>query len=795
MKKLIIFCILILAPFLKINSQGYHLEFQYQIDGFAIDHPGITQTTYDLLIDDYVDSSITNLDGLYVLEHIGANLIIINNLALTSLSGLHNIISIDSNLVIQNNNSLSNLEGFTKLDTIGGSLIISQNNSLVNFIGLDSLKLIGVDVNISENNSLINFAGLGNFNEIFRDFIISDNNSLYSLEGVESLNIIHGDLHILNNASLMSLSGLNNLFSVEYFEITSASILNFEGLNSLSSIGESLRITELSSATNLLGLESLTSIGGALMIENNESLINLAGLDNLNSVAKKIRIKFNKSLKNLTGLNKITTINEIIHIDDNNALKNLEGLNNVTTITGDLSISNNPALTIIESLNKVTSISGNVYFYNNDSLRSLNGLNNLTSVGGNFTLLQCYFPNLNGLNNLNSIGGRLTIDEVWPLESFDALSNLNTIGGGLYISRNYSIDNLLGLNNLTAINGSLHIDANSLISLTGIDNIDPSTITGLEIAFNDWLSYCDIKSICEYLANPAGNVYVYANDAACYSAGTIISRCENHPCLPGGVTFSSQAEINDFLNNYPYCKIIDGDVIINGTDINDLSPLLSLKSIKGDLSIYNNDILTTLDGLNNIQTIEGDLRIGNDTRGGNPSLVSLAALENLTYLKGSLFIEQNTALPGLTGLENVQAGFLDGIYIKNNPILSDCDIQSICNYLASGSPSVDLSNNSTGCNTETEVKEACTFGVPDNNDLSLKINLSVSNDLININIPNLDEKSIKFQILDETGKVLSVIDLNNPITSVDISQLTPGLYFGYFKGVNIHCVKKIIKYW
>ena len=42
-------------------------------------------------------------------------------------------------------------------------------------------------------------------------------------------------------------------------------------------------------------------------------------------------------------------------------------------------------------------------------------------------------------------------------------------------------------------------------------------------------------------------------------------------CLPEGITFTTQQQIDDFQTNYPGCTEIEGDVEISGDDISNLS--------------------------------------------------------------------------------------------------------------------------------------------------------------------------------------------------------------------------------
>jgi len=54
-------------------------------------------------------------------------------------------------------------------------------------------------------------------------------------------------------------------------------------------------------------------------------------------------------------------------------------------------------------------------------------------------------------------------------------------------------------------------------------------------------------------------------------------------CLPDGITFTTQAQIDSFAIIYPNCTEIEGDVLIggwNGSDISNLNGLNVLSSIE-----------------------------------------------------------------------------------------------------------------------------------------------------------------------------------------------------------------------
>jgi hypothetical protein len=131
------------------------------------------------------------------------------------------------------------------------------------------------------------------------------------------------------------------------------------------------------------------------------------------------------------------------------------------------------------------------------------------------------------------------------------------------------------------------------------------------------------------------------------------------PCLPEGISFYTQEEIDNFQTNYPGCTEIEGNVLIgtynflDSTNIANLNSLNVLTVIEGSLIIAGNNLLTSLSGLNNLTSIGGNLEIGYGFYGGNPALISVTGLESLNTIEGSLFITYNDALTSLTGLENL----------------------------------------------------------------------------------------------------------------------------------------------
>jgi len=178
------------------------------------------------------------------------------------------------------------------------------------------------------------------------------------------------------------------------------------------------------------------------------------------------------------------------------------------------------------------------------------------------------------------------------------------------------------------------------------------------------------------------------------------------PCLQGGITFSSQAQLDSFKINFPTCNKIDGHVSIYGNDINNLDSLINITSIGGSLEI-STDSLNDLEGLNNLEIIEGYLNINS-----NIILKNLDALDSLEEITGYLLISGNPVLNSISGLGNVSSESIDDLTITYNDSLSNCQAQSVCDYLSDPNGKILIAYNAPGCNNPPEIAHNCGITLP-----------------------------------------------------------------------------------
>jgi hypothetical protein len=228
------------------------------------------------------------------------------------------------------------------------------------------------------------------------------------------------------------------------------------------------------------------------------------------------------------------------------------------------------------------------------------------------------------------IGGDISIQGNDALTGLAGLGSLTYIGGNLNISYNSVLTSLTGLDALNSIIGNLSINNNPhLVSLTGL-GANTSIGGGLYIQNNEELISCEIQSICDYLAIPGNTAEIFGNAFGCSSLGQIQNACGILVTCLDSIFFNSQAEIDAYPIDYPGCNTVIGNVIISGSDIINLNGLNQINTIEGNLTIAENDALTSLMGLNMVSFIGGNLWIS-----GNNVLTDLTGLGSVASIGGT----------------------------------------------------------------------------------------------------------------------------------------------------------------
>jgi len=703
--------------------EGIDFTTQSQVDSFQILHPNCTEIAGNVSI---CGDDITNLNGLDVLISIRGDLMI----------GFLNWDSVNPFLI--------NLEGLNNINSISGSLLIIGNTSLTSLSGLNGLTFIGEDLNIGVfgynwgawsplgNPELTNITALSNVSAIGGDILILANNNLSSIAGLESLTTVNGDISFVSNSLLSSLSHLENLTYINgSLALTNNSFIDLEGLDNIDSIGNNFSVQGEDSLLNLNSLEDLIYVGGDLNIVGNEQLSSLTGIDNIESESIiQLGIYNNPSLS---------------HCEVQSICDYLLSPNGSVIIYGNASGCNSPIEVSSACGNSTPCLPfGNYYFFSQSDIDSFQSnypncyqLNGLVKINGDD------IDNLDGLSSVTMVNGALQIRNNPNLNNITGLSNLHIITGLLHIYGSDYLGSLSGLNSLTYIGEKLIImKANSLHNLTGLEEL--SYIGGdLSLRHNESLS--SLNGLNK-LSHIGGNVEIEYNPNLQDFSG-----CDALSSIGGAMRI----------------HYMDGLASMDG--------LHNLSLIGGGVNLYANESLSSLEGLANLNYIGGGLYIRSIH-----NLTNLTGLENLSSIDGNLEIWQNEKLCDISAISNISAYSIGGLRISWNPLLSECAIQNICEYIGyTPSWDINIEDNASGCNSQEEVEEACeSVSVSEymtQQFLSLYPNPSSTQ--ITIELPTTLNKNTVLTICNLNGQELITRQVTEQLTVIDVSGLPKGVYF------------------
>lgn len=337
---------------------------------------------------------------------------------------------------------------------------------------------------------------------------------------------------------------------------------------------------------------------------------------------------------------------------------------------------------------------------------------NCTKIEGDVIISGNDIKNLNGLSVLTSVQNKLNIEYNDSLISLSGLNNVTNIGSNLIIEFNNSLNNISDLGSLTRIGGDFEIRRNEkLTDLSGLNSLE-----SIEKTFS-----------------------VYKN--------------ENLKNFEGLEALESIGE---------YLYVYFNPSLINLSGINNISTT-------GGLIVYNNKRLKTLAGLELLETINDDIYIY-----FNDSLIEIADLMNVSSINGELWIHDNPLLLSLKGIDNIDANTIEQVLIHNNYSLSECEVKSICDFIAMGETSDGPLNNAEGCNTTNQIKAACEALSIYNAQTSEIINIypnPANQAFIEVRTTNVIES---IRIFNQYGQ--NIVNQLGPYNRINISSLKQGFY-------------------
>ncbi|MEP2935811.1 MAG: T9SS type A sorting domain-containing protein [Gilvibacter sp.] len=393
----------------------------------------------------------------------------------------------------------------------------------------------------------------------------------------------------------------------EGLHIVGSDITNLDGLDVIEAVYPYLTI-EATNLTDLSGLEQVTAVGN-LTITNNLLLETTSGLEDIHFDF--IKVTGNASLTTMAGLSQLSLSSvPTVEVRNNDLLTDLSGLEGVLNVAG---------LIVNDNLN----------------LGSLAGLDNLEEVS-NATMLVRNNANLTTLSGPTNVvfvdsGAGVTTLEIIDNDGLTMIPN-NLVGAGSVVNSVF-----VGFNDV----------------LTSIDGLDEGIITldgNLTILDNPLLTTCDAPIICSFVNDfEAGATFVISGNAAgCDSFEQIEDSCSFCPSV--SLVFNSQADIDNFAIDYPDCSFVAGSVTISGADIVDLSGLSGISSIGEQLTIEDNDMLTTLSGWDEVALLGPTAKI---TIQDNPLLEELTTFFGV--LNEGLILKNLPVLTSLAGFDGVSS--------------------------------------------------------------------------------------------------------------------------------------------
>lgn len=132
-------------------------------------------------------------------------------------------------------------------------------------------------------------------------------------------------------------------------------------------------------------------------------------------------------------------------------------------------------------------------------------------------------------------------------------------------------------------------------------------------------------------------------------------------CPSGTITLNTQQDVIDFSVNYSNCTDVIGNLVIDGANIVDLTPLNSIETISGRLDIFNTSCLDIQ--FDNLVDLGGRFLIDNNTL-----LDKISGFGSLDNVGGQFVIRNNDQLDSLLGFQNFTIAN-DDFWIVTNPEL------------------------------------------------------------------------------------------------------------------------------
>ena len=689
-----------------------------------------------------LNARIFDLGGLSGLNHIQGAFEFRGNPHVTDASGLSLLERVDGDVHLSDNDALESWgDGLSKLAEVSGSLYVSGNAKLTSLL-LGHLPGVGDKVDINNNDALseIDLTGITSLTTL----LLTANNSLVDVSGFANLGSLSDSLYVRNNASLDNLGGLSKLTVVPGgVYINGNPRLSELGLSGLAEVQGDIELIGNAGVgrMSLAGLEALSTVGGSLTIKDNRLLYSLDGLTSLEMVGGSFVLQGNPSLPDVHGLLALASVAGDLSATGNGALRDCSGLSTVlgwgaesSGVGGGSSISNASGCS---SVDEVLSFSGTlaarpsycvtpektvlttkaevdtfqeVYGPCDTTLYGLRIGNLDDSYGAGYSVDRCesvslgYSGNssraaclnarifdLGGLSGLNHIQGAFEFRGNPHVTDASGLSLLERVDGDVHLSDNDALESWGdGLSKLAEVSGSLYVSGNAKLTSLLLGHL-PGVGDKVDINNNDALSEIDLTGITSLTT-----LLLTANNSL-----VDVSGFANLGSLSDSLYVRNNASL-DNLGGLSKLTVVPGGVYINGNPRLSELGLSGLAEVQGDIELIGNAGVgrMSLAGLEALSTVGGSLTIKD-----NRLLYSLDGLTSLEMVGGSFVLQGNPSLPDVHGLLAL-ASVAGDLSATGNGALRDCSgLSTVLGWGAesSGVGGGSSISNASGCSSVDEV--------------------------------------------------------------------------------------------
>jgi|GEM_PF-3205299 len=351
------------------------------------------------------------------------------------------------------------------------------------------------------------------------------------------------------------------------------------------------------------------------------------------------------------------------------------------------------------------------------------------------------YPNCTAFGNLNISGGDIT--DLTPLSQIVSVSGL--------VITNTGLNSLAGLESLSVLSGQIFMEISNnsnLTSISALSNVtDSAGLDTIQISDNPLLQ--SLEGL-EWVINPL-DLFIFNNDSLLNLMG--LSATETLETL----------------------------IVRGNSSLQDFTGLNSNTILNSALIIDDNDNLEHLAGLED--TVIGySLEILN-----NDNLMSLAGLGAINETFNYLVLDNNLNLSDISQINLTSINIIDffEMDIVDNPILSNCNTDFICNFLAENyNPNEDylyitIENNGEACSALNDVLFNCGT-VPFNDDCENAFPIALGESILAYNLNSANSANVPS--CNNEGEILDVWFTFNVESNEVALQIDEGFSFQLWEG-------------